>query len=155
MRFFHKLKLRIAPPSITDPDFGRLLFMYIPNAPERSYWECEWRFPKTGAVVGIGLPGNEDGPRQAGRQFYLALADRFEQILAAARPKLKEVFQMWLQRELPADVFTVVKLSGFHVENPEQQPLKWSVLFEATGDRWLGITVPFVADEPQEAIVDT
>ena len=91
----------------------------------------------------------------AGRQFYLTLADRFEEILATARPKLQQVFQAWLQRELPADVFTVVKLSGFDVENPEQQPLRWSVLFETTGDRWLGITVPFVADEPQDAIVDT
>jgi hypothetical protein len=155
MSLLHKLRLRIAPPSIADPDFGRLLFMYIPNSQERSYWECEWPFPKTGTVVSIGLPGAEAGPTRAGRQFYLALSDRFEEILAAARPKLEQVFQTWLGRELPADVFTVVKLSGFHVEDPEERPTRWSVSFEATGDRWLGITVPFIADQPQEAIVDT
>lgn len=155
MGLFHKLRLRIAPPSMTDPDFGRLLFMYIPNAPERSYWECEWQFPKTGTVISIGLPGTEAGPTTASRQFYLALSDRFEEILAAARPKLEQVFQTWLRRELPADVFTVVKLSGFGVEALEERPPRWNVSFEATGDRWLGITVPFVADQAQEAIVDT
>ena len=105
--------------------------------------------------ISVGLPGHEDGPTSAGRQFYLALADRFKEILAAARPRLGQVFQTWLRRELPADVFTVVKLSGFDGENPEQRPARWSVLLEATGDTWLGITVPFIGDKPQEAIVDT
>jgi hypothetical protein len=68
--------------------------MYIPNAPERSYWECEWRFPKTGTVISIGLPGGEDGPTLASRLFYLALAGRFEEIMASTRPKLKEVLNV-------------------------------------------------------------
>src|SRR5689334_15673245 len=105
MGLFHNLKLRFSPPRMTDPDFGSLLFMFIPNAPEQSYWECEWRFPKTGTEVSIGLPGTESGPQPEARQFYLTLPGRFEQILAVARPRLQEAFLEWFDQELPQDIF--------------------------------------------------
>lgn len=155
MGILHNLKLRFSPPRIVDPDFGSLLFMYIPNAPDRSYWECEWIFPKTGAAVSISLPGGESGPMSAARQFYLSLPSRFEEILAVSRPKLQRVFKDWLQQDLPREIFTVIKLSGFGLENPQSIPFEWDVSFETTGEKWLGITIPFVNDIPQEAVVDT
>ena len=154
MGILHNLKLRLSPPRITDPDFGRLVFIFIPNAPEQSYWECEWTFPKTGTVISIGLPGGESGPLPEARQFYLGVLERFEQILAAARPELGRVFKSWLQQDLPANIFTVVKLSGFGVEDLKTQPIDWDISFETTGEKWLGITIPFVGDEAQEAVVD-
>src|SRR5215475_5503992 len=105
MGVFHNLKLRFSPPRIADPDFGSLLFMYISNAPERSYWEGEWVFPKTGTRVAIGLDGGESGPLPEARRFYLSLPSRFDQILAAARPKLEQVFREWLHEDLPQDIF--------------------------------------------------
>ena len=155
MGIFHNLKLRISPPRIADPDFGLLLFMFIPNAPERSYWECEWTFPKTGTLISIGLPGGEAGPMPEARQFYLGLPGRYEQILSAARPKLEEVFKTWLQQDLPLDISTAVKLAGFGLENPKAQPVEWDISFEAKGGKWLGILIPFVGDTALEAVVDT
>ena len=155
MGIFHNLKLRLLPPRITDPDFGHLIFMYIPNAPERSYWECEWRFPKTGTEISIGLPGGESGPTAEARQFYLGLPGRFEQILASVRPQLQEVFRTWLQQDLPQDIFTVTRLAGFGLEDPRARPVRWDVSFETIGDKWLGITIPFVGDIAQNAVVDT
>lgn len=155
MGILHNLKLRFSPPRITDPDFGSLLFMFIPSAPERSYWEGEWKFPKTGTEISIGLPGDESGPSPEARQFYLSLPRRFDQILAAARPHLQEVFREWLQQDLPQDIFTSVKLAGFGVEDAKQQPVLWDISFETTGDKWLGITIPFVGDTAQKATVDT
>jgi hypothetical protein len=155
MGLLHRLRLRFSPPRITDPDFGNLLFMYIPNAPERSYWEGEWLFPKTKSAISIGLPGGESGPLPEARQFYLDLPGRFEEVLSAARPKLAEVFRSWLHQELPEDIFTVVKLAGFDVEDPKAQPLEWDISFETTGEKWLGIVIPFRGDTPQEAVVDT
>jgi hypothetical protein len=155
MSLLHNLKLRFSPPRIADPDFGSLLFMYVPNAPERSYWEGEWVFPKTATPVAIGLDGDESGPLPAARQFYLGLPSRFEQILAAARPKLQEVFRKWLEQDLPQDIFTAVKLAGFGVEDAKATPLHWDISFETTGDKWLGIVIPFEGDTPQEPVVDT
>ena len=155
MSVLHNLKLRFSPPKITDPDFGSLLFMFIPNAPENSYWECEWTFPKTGRVITITLPGGEDGPTQEARRFFLSLPGRFEQILASARPQLQDVFRTWLQRDLPQDIFTVVELGGFGIEDPKAQPVEWGIEFETTGEKWLGITIPFVGDTAQKAVVDT
>ncbi len=155
MGIFHNLKLRFSPPRIADPDFGSLLFMFIPNAPERSYWECEWKFPETGTEISIGLPGDESGPLPEARQFYLSLPARLEQILAAARPQLQAVFRSWLQQDLPQDIFTVVKLAGFGLENAKAQPVHWDILFETTGATWLGIVIPFIGDTPQDAVVDT
>jgi hypothetical protein len=63
MGLLHNLRLRFFPPKMTDPEFGQLLFMYIPNNAAASYWEFEWVFPKTGKIVSIGLPGDADlGP---------------------------------------------------------------------------------------------
>lgn len=155
MGIIHNLKLRFSPPQITDPDFGNLRFMFVPNAPERSCWECEWRFPKTGTEICILFPGDESGPLPEARKFYLSLPGRFEQILAAARPRLEEVFRFRLQRELPQDIFTVVSLAGFGMESPTAQPVRWDVEFEMTGDVWLGITIPFVDEMAQKAVVDT
>ncbi|HSL91381.1 MAG TPA: hypothetical protein VK863_01935 [Candidatus Limnocylindrales bacterium] len=155
MGILHNLKLRFSPPRIADPDFGSLLFMFIPKAPDRSYWECEWTFPGTGTVVSIGLPGGESGPTAQGRKFFLGLPERFEHILAAARPRLEEAFKIWLQQDLPQDIFTVVRLAGFGVEDPAVDPVAWDISFETTGEKWLGITIPFVGDSAQEAVVDT
>jgi hypothetical protein len=155
MGSLHNLKLRFSPPRIADPDFGSLRFMFIPNAPERSYWECEWKFPETGTEISIGLPGGESGPLPESRQFYLSLAVRFDQILAAARPQLQEVFRTWLRQDLPQDIFTVDKLAGFGLEDAKAQPVQWDISFETTGDRWLGIVIPFVGGTAQKATVDT
>lgn len=155
MKIFKSLKLQLKPPKIDDPDFGRLTFMYISNHPERSYWEGEWMFPPTGTRVSIGLDGDESGPRPEARKWHLELPSRFQRILKFARPELAKVFKTWLKHELPDDIFTVVKLSGFGVENPQTYPVEWDIMFETTGDKWLGITIPFVGDEPREAVVDT
>jgi len=155
MGLLHNLKLRFSPPRMTDPDFGSLLFMFIPNAPERSYWECEWTFPETGSMVSIAMPGGESGPMPEARQFYLSLPGRFEELLTAARPKLEQVLKTWLQGELPQDLFTAVKLAGFGIENLRARPVEWNIGFETTGEKWLGITIRFAGDEPQEAVVDT
>jgi len=155
MGFLHNLNLRFSPPRIDDPDFGTLLFMFISNAPERSYWEGEWKFPSTGTDISIALPGDERGPLPEARHFYLSLPGRFAEVLEAARPRLQNVFREWLRQDLPEDIFTVVKLAGFDVEDLRERPLKWDISFETTGEKWLGIVVPFVGDAPLEATVDT
>ena len=155
MSFLQRLKLRFSPPRRVDPDFGDLLFMYVPNAPERSYWECEWKFPRTGDVVSIALPGTESGPLPESRAFYLALPDRFEAILEAARPQLSQVFRSSLNRDLPENLFSELKLAGFSVEDPKATPVVWDIAFETTVGRWLGIAIPFVGETAQEPTVDT
>lgn len=155
MGFLHNLKLRFSPPRIEDPIFGSLLFMYIANALERSYWEGEWKFPPTGTDIAIALPGDEQGPLPAARQFYLDLPSRFEVIVQKARPALQKVFREWLKQDLPENIFTVVTLAGFDVEDVTEKPLNWDISFETIGDKWLGITIPFVGDMAQEATIDT
>ncbi len=153
--FLHSLKLQFAPPKINDPDFGPLLYMYISNHPERSYWECEWLFPKTKTDISISLPGDESGPTKEARSFYLGLASRFEKIIELSRPKLEEAFVHWIKQPLPEDIFKVVELAGFNVEDPSSSPINWNIMFETTGDKWVAITIPFTGDLPQDAVVDT
>ena len=155
MGLLHNWKMRFSPPRITDPDFGNLEFVFVPSAPERSHWEGEWTFPKDGAPISIDLPGGEDGPHPAARQFYLGLPDRFAKIVTAARPQLEKVFKIWLEQDLPQDIFTVVKLGGIGLENPKDQPVQWHISFETTGEKQMWITIPFAGDTPQEAEVDT
>jgi hypothetical protein len=154
MSIFKSLKLQFRPPKMQDPDFGPLTFMYISNHPERSYWEAEWTFPPTGTVVSIGLDGDESGPKPETRQWHMGLPSRFPRILQLAKPELAKAFKLWLDQDLPKDIFSVVKLSGFGVEDPQAHPLHWDISFETIGEKWLGITISFVGDEAKEAIVD-
>lgn len=155
MSLFKSLKLQFRPLKIDDPDFGRLTYMYISNHPERSYWEGEWTFPPTGTPVSIGLEGDESGPRPDIREWHLALPGRFDRILQLAKPGLAKVLKTWLGQDLPNDLFRVVKLSGFGVEDPRTLPVAWEISFETTGEKWLGITIPFAGDDAKEAVVDT
>ena len=45
-----------------------------------------------------------------------------------------------------------VTLAGFGVEGPVAVPTRWDIAFETVGQKWLGITIPFIADEPQEPV---
>jgi hypothetical protein len=155
MGFWHNLKLRFQPPRINDPDFGQLTYMYVSNHPERSYWEGEWPFPGLGHKVAIALTGSEEGPDPRYREFYLNLPGRLNRIIGLARPRLAEVFEQRLKLSLPEDIFSVVKLSSFDVEDPAATPLKWNVGLETTGDIWLGILIPFIDEVAQKATVDT
>ena len=131
--------------------------MFIPNAPAESYWEGEWKFPRTGTTVSIAIAiaGSEDGPFPETREFLLGVPPRFDQIIQTLRPRLADLFRAWLDQELPADIFKVVKLAGLSVDDPRIRPIHWDISFEAIGDKWLGIVIPFSGDEAQEAIVDT
>ena len=155
MGLLKELGLRLHPPTLEDPDFGRLQYMYIPRDPSLSYWEGEWVFPPTGTKVAISLPGSVDGPIESGRQFYLSLPARFEDILRSVRPALEGVFGRWLERTMDPDIWREVTLAGFSVDDPDAVPTAWDVSFETTGEKWLGITIPFMGDDPHEAIVDT
>ena len=155
MGLLNEFRLRFRPPALADPDFGRLLYMYIPRDPSRSYWEGEWLFPPTATKVAITLPGTLAGPRESGREFYLALPMRFERVLDSARPALDRVLREWLGRPLSPDIWKDVKLGGFGLENPDVVPTAWDIGFETVGEKWLGITIPFVGDEPQEPLIDT
>ncbi len=109
-------------------------------------------FPKTGSAVVIAPLGAESGPTHEAREFYLGLRERFDQILPACCPRLQQVFYEWL---LPQGIFTVLTLSGFGIENPKEEPVHWDISFETKGDKWLGITIPFVGEAAMEAEVDT
>ena len=155
MNIVRWFKTQFSPPSLRDPVFGELLFMHVPNAPERSYWECEWQFPATKSPVSLALPGDRTGPNPRARDFYLGLPGRFESIISVCRPELQRIFRESLETELPDDIFSQLKLAGFDLENPDATPLKWEISFESTGKKWLGISVPFVDNTPQQATVDT
>ena len=124
MKFIHKLKLYLFPTKLNAPYFGDMLFMYISNNPESSYWECKWKFPVTGKVIEITLPGTEENPFPESRDFYIELIDKYDEILNSIHSMLTSVFRTWLSQDLPNDIFTVLKLSGFCVENPKDEKIE-------------------------------
>lgn len=155
MKLWDNLRLRFLSPRIADPDFGKLTFMFISNYPEKSYWEGEWAFPGLANKVAISLGGTESGPMTQFRDFYLSLPGQLDRIIGLVRPRLAEVFEQRLNLPLPEDMFSVLKLSVFGVEDPAAKPLKWNIGFETTGDTWLGIMIPLIDDVAQKATVDT
>jgi hypothetical protein len=68
---------------------------------------------------------------------------------------LEQALRKWLDHPLPADIFTVIQLAGFGLEDPMENPTRWEVSFESTGGRRFGITIPFVGETAMEPVVDT
>jgi hypothetical protein len=149
------MKLWLSPPKIVDPVFGKLVFMHIDKHPERSYWEGVWQLPGSAYSIEVFLRGGEDGPSEDARAFYLNLPDRIDSILKWCRPPLARVFETWLNSYLSDDLLRELKLTSVGVDDPRARPVRWSVSFETTGEKWLGITIPFVDDVAGEAEVDT
>jgi len=152
---FGKLFKPFQPLTMEDAEFGRLTFMPIKENPARSYWEAEYVFPPTGAVVSAGLQGTEEGPLPAAREFYRKMEARFADTMKAVTPSLEREFQEWLRRPLSENPWDDLVLSGFGVDDPTADPLAWDVMFETTGDKWLAFTVPFIGDAVQTVVVDT
>src|SRR4029453_13317763 len=125
MALFKSLKSWLSPPRQVEPDLGPLTYMYIARYPERSYWEAEWTFPATNNNVSIALEGDESGPSPMVREWYLGLPARFPRIIELVRPHLATVFNSWCKQNLPDDIFTVMRLSGFGVEDLAEQPVRW------------------------------
>ncbi len=95
------------------------------------------------------LTDRRDTGAQYGQTFGVA------RIVELATPRLAEVFSSCLDQALPDDIFTMVKLAGSGIENLGTRPVRWDVSLETLGDKWLGIVVPFIDNEAQEAVVDT
>jgi hypothetical protein len=152
MKFFKAIRDRFRTPRMVDPDFGELAYM-------GSYWEGEWTFPPTETTISIFLPGDESGPYPESRQWNFDLIPRYPKILELAKPlltsKLADMADWWLEGDMPEDIFTVVRLTGFGVTDPRTDPIEWNVSFETIGDRWVSVTVNFVGDEPEVASADT
>ena len=129
MSLLDRVLSHFRPPTLDDPDFGRLLYMHIARDPSRSYWECEWRFPPTGTHISIGLPGSKAGPLPESRAFFLALAPGFSDIMTKVRPAVDRVVREWLGRPLAVNLWEDVKLAGFGLEDPREMPTRWDVAF--------------------------
>ena len=155
MNLFANLYALWSPPRLHDPAFGDLVFIRIPEHPECSYWECEWSFPVTGTRFTVVIPGSEKGLDPDAREFFLTLPDRFEFITTQCRAPLQVVWREWFETDLPSDLFSVLSLAGIGINSLDASAVEWEVSFETTGDKWLGITVPFIGDQPQEATVET
>jgi hypothetical protein len=156
MNFFKSLQLRFFPPKKRDPIFGNMTFMYISNNPEQSYWECEsWKFPPTNSRIGIGLPGDESGPREEARQFYLAKGEHFKSLVNEAMPKISTAYLEFAGKELKGDLFKTFKLAGFDIEELGKGKPEWSMSFETRKGTWLFITIRFKGDSAFQAVVDT
>lgn len=154
MSLWKSLVLGLRPRKTVDPDFGVLTLINVGRHMERSYWEGEWLFPLTGNRVSIALEGDDTGPSSVARDWYLGLPERFPQIVELSKPKLARALHFWLDQELPEDLFTAVRLSGFGIDDPVRRPVHWVISFETIGENWLSIAIPFIDDEPQEPIVD-
>lgn len=156
MGLFRKFIDRFRPPYKEDPEFGDMSFIKVsPRGYGKSYWEATIYVPQIGASVEVFLQGEEDGPLEVSKEFYRKLIPSFDAIIAAARPLLAKEYLLWMQEELPDDIFTVLTLSGFSVEDPAVVPAKWDIMFETMGEKWRAISIYFEGDKPVGTTVDT
>lgn len=149
------IRHKFSSKTLIDPIFGEATFIAMPRAPHKAYWECQWRFPVTSSVINIAMPGDENGPFPETRNFYTDLADRFHKHLLTAKPHLQKAFNAQYGIELPKDIFSVMTLSGFDLENPHTSPRRWEMSFTTRPHlKSRFFTIPFEGDTALPAIID-
>jgi hypothetical protein len=88
--------------------------------------------------------------RQNHDNFFLGLPGSFQQILALCRPVLEQVYKDEKHEPPPPDIFSL-KLSGFGVKDPRENPIHWDVSFETNGDDYLGVLIRFMGESAMPA----
>src|SRR5436309_15624115 len=120
---------QVPPRWISDPELGVLLFMFMPSAPDLSYWTCEHPLRGVGQNIRVELPGREGGPDSEARRFYLDLQRRFDKVLSAATRKRARCAQSCLKGEARQDLFSILKVTTIRIENANNHPARWSIIF--------------------------
>lgn len=150
MSIFSNIKCFLSPPTINDPDFGKLVFCKLKD--DHSYWAGEWTLPGKGIPLRIELPGDKDGLLPDASEMLFRIANNFNGISASCRPFLESAFQELLQRPLPQLAFlTVLKPDVLRLEHPSHvMPDQWTISFVKADEPYLAVVIWFANMTPQE-----
>ena len=143
-------------PRIMDPDLGELVFNFVKHNPANSYWQGQIPFEPTSDIISVALPGDINGPDEKARQFVLAAGKRFRRIHQLVKPKLRAALQQWVSKDVPENLFSMVKLASIDITDVSNEPADWELSFETKpGFRWCFISIRFEGNIPLDAVVDT
>jgi hypothetical protein len=139
LEWMKRLFSRGYPPTIIDPDFGKISFESESDDHSRGYWQMhdDWDLGEGAHEVGCNsIPGNGTGPSEAARRFLLAKKASIEEIWRLCTPTLEEERRRWKGIPTEGALRAVYRLSSIGLDEPITATPTWSAGFETTGDFW-------------------
>jgi hypothetical protein len=119
---------KLGPKRRTDPLFGELVFLRMPDA-SRSYWQGGGMFPPTRKEIDYFIDAGEAGPVEAQRGFYRELMGRYGPILSSVLPLLEREWARWGERDDPEDAAAAFNLSSLSVPRCESADEPWELTY--------------------------
>jgi len=150
MGLFTWLLAAVRPKRISDPLFGKLLFMKA----AAGYWEGRCEFIPLGHQIEVFIDAGEGGPSEQHREFYRLIEQRFPELMESLRPVLEREYRGWMHKDLVQTVEEEFALSSLSIPDGGVSPLEWEVTFECASDQEHVFTVTMKDWSPEIVTID-
>ena len=117
---------------INDQDFGYISFEPPYDDEDEGFWQMynDWEHPEANAKVSCSLiPGNEDGPFDVSREFFLSKRQELGSLWELCLEELRKIIKEWYAKENISDPREIFFLSSLSMVRSDSKD--WEVSFEA------------------------
>jgi len=144
MKLLFDFLKKFRPLALQDDFFGQLTYMEAPED-RVSYWEAKRVFVPTGREIElfIDAPAPRQPPRQGQREFFLAVEERFKEVLAASEVILRPQFQEWTGQPLTEPFEIEFTMGSFSIPCASLDHATWEMSFDSRSDANHLFTVTF------------
>jgi hypothetical protein len=135
MGLLSDLLKKFRPLEVRDEFFGYLVYMRTPKG-RVAYWEAKRVFSPSGRVIElfIDAPSPELPPSELQRQFFLAVEQHYDGILASVQAVLRPQFEEWTRKPLSTPVESEFTMTSFSIPNVTFRQAQWEMSFESQTD---------------------
>lgn len=150
MGLFHIFK---KPTILHDEVFGTLHFMKFKDS-SKNYFEGKGHFDPAGDVIEYLIEGNEEGPSEEQKQFYLQIQNNFIQYVEKIKPLIEDELRNWKEDFIIRDFSKEFKIVCITIPRLDRRPPIWDMSFASIHDLNHHITIDFVGDHPNSILID-
>ena len=155
MGFLSGLLKKFGPTQVDDPFFGRITYMKMPRG-RISYWEAKRNFlpTKTEIEVFVDAPAPEQAPNETEQQFFAAVCERYDELMASVESVLRPRFEEWTRQAMTKPFREEFTLTSFSIPCSALETAEWEMSFESATDLNHLFSVSFIGCAANSVSID-
>ncbi|MBB6329027.1 hypothetical protein FHS59_004691 [Algoriphagus iocasae] len=100
----------------------------------KNYYECNRQFHPKGSEIELGVEGDENGPKQNQKDFFLSIEKKYDEIVISIGPKIEVEFKNWKEDFRIKDFKKEFRPVYMFLPRCDKQPITWEIAFESDHD---------------------
>jgi hypothetical protein len=138
---------------IEDEFFGSMLHVTSKDA-SKNYYECNRQFLPKGSAIELGVEGDEKGPQQIQKEFFLSIEKNYDEIAISIAPIIENEFKNWKEDFRIQDFKNEFKPVYMFLPHCVTKPVTWEIAFESDYDLNHHISVTMQDMKAVEVLID-